>query len=34
MNGTIEFRPEGSGLLYRVIVPKLFGVVEDHVAVW
>ena len=34
MNGTIEFRPQGTGLLYRVNMDHLFGVMEDHLAVW
>ena len=34
VNGTIEVRPVGTDLLYRVNLDRLFGVVEDHLAVW
>ena len=33
-NATLEFRPEGTDLLYRVNLDSVFGVMEDHVAVW
>jgi hypothetical protein len=34
MQGTVEVRPPGTGLLYRVVLDRVFGVMEDHVALW